>query len=77
MFCAYIEFDQSDFDEASFLSEIVARTRCGLILDINNVMVNARNGQVADPESFVDRYVASLDHSAITEIHLGGLDARG
>ena len=70
--CAYIEFDQSDFDEASFLSEIVARTRCGLILDINNVMVNARNGQVADPESFVDRYVASLDHSAITEIHLAG-----
>ena len=70
--CAYIEFDQSDFDEASFLSEIVARTQCGLILDINNVMVNARNGQVADTAGFVDRYVDSLEHSAITEIHLAG-----
>ncbi|MGQ7269297.1 MNIO family bufferin maturase [Marinobacter nauticus] len=70
--CAYIEFDQSDFDEASFLSEIVARTQCGLILDINNVMVNARNGQIADTAGFVDRYVDSLEHSAITEIHLAG-----
>ena len=70
--CAYIEFDQSDFDEASFLGEIVARTQCGLILDINNVMVNARNGQVVDTAGFVDRYVDSLDHSAITEIHLAG-----
>ncbi|KAA1173998.1 DUF692 domain-containing protein [Marinobacter salinexigens] len=70
--CAYIEFDQSEFDEASFLREIVARTRCGLILDINNLMVNARNGQVADPDNYVDRYVGSLDPFAITEIHLAG-----
>jgi len=70
--CAYIEFDQGDFDEASFLSEIVDRTKCGLIFDINNVMVNARNGQVADPQNYVNRYVESLDHSAITEIHLAG-----
>ncbi len=70
--CAYIEFDQSDFDEASFLSEIVARTQCDLILDINNLMVNARNGHVSNLENFVDRYVGSLDHSAITEIHLAG-----
>lgn len=70
--CAYIEFDQSDFDEASFLGEIVARTQCGLILDINNLMVNARNGHVSNLENFVDRYVESLDHSAITEIHLAG-----
>lgn len=35
-------------------------------------MVNARNGQVSNLESFVDRYVGSLDHSAITEIHLAG-----
>jgi len=70
--CAYIEYDQSDFDEASFLGEIVARTQCGLILDINNLMVNARNGQVSNLENFVDRYVESLDYSAITEIHLAG-----
>lgn len=70
--CAYIEFEQSDFDEASFLGEIVARTQCGLILDINNLMVNARNGHVSNLENFVDRYVESLDHSAITEIHLAG-----
>ena len=70
--CAYIEFDHNDFDEAAFLNEIVARTGCGLILDINNVMVNARNARVGDPADFVDDYVASLDHSAIAEIHLAG-----
>ncbi len=70
--CAYIEFDQSDFGEASFLGEIVARTQCGLILDINNLMVSARNGQASNLENFVDRYVESLDHSAISEIHLAG-----
>ena len=66
--CAYIEFDHNDFDEAAFLNEIVARTGCGLILDINNVMVNARNARVGDPADFV----ASLDHAAIAEIHLAG-----
>lgn len=70
--CAYIDFDQGDFDEAEFLSEIVVRTGCGLILDINNLMVNARNARVGEPESYFDHYVRSVDSSAILEIHLAG-----
>lgn len=70
--CAYIDFEHSDFDEAEFLNEIVARTGCGLILDINNLMVNARNASVAEPVDYVSRYLSSLDSAAILEIHLAG-----
>ncbi|MCA9538879.1 MAG: DUF692 family protein [Myxococcales bacterium] len=35
--------------EAEFLAEIVRRADCGLLLDVNNVYVNARNHDLAEP----------------------------
>ncbi|MBW4933138.1 MbnB/TglH/ChrH family RiPP precursor modification enzyme [Marinobacter sp. F4206] len=70
--CAYIDFEHSEFDEADFLNEIVVRTGCGLILDINNLMVNARNARVPTPEDYVDRYIEAVASDAIMEIHLAG-----
>lgn len=70
--CAYLELNESEFRETEFLNEIAARTGCGLIVDINNVMVNARNARVADLPEHIDRYVSSLDADAILEIHLAG-----
>jgi uncharacterized protein (UPF0276 family) len=39
----YVQFAQSIIGEIEFLSEIVARTGCGLLLDVNNVFVQATN----------------------------------
>jgi uncharacterized protein len=64
---AYVAFTQSTMSEPEFLNEIVKRTGCGLLLDINNVYVSAHNIGI-DPYA----YVAALPSDAIGEIHLAG-----
>jgi uncharacterized protein (UPF0276 family) len=39
----YVTFDSSTWAETDFLAEIVRRTGCGLLLDVNNVFVSATN----------------------------------
>jgi uncharacterized protein (UPF0276 family) len=64
---AYVGFTRSTMSEPEFLNEIVKRTGCGLLLDINNVYVSAHNIGL-DPHA----YVAALPEEAIGEIHLAG-----
>ena len=64
---SYVTFEESSLAETEFLTELVGRTDCGLLLDLNNLVVNAANHGI-DPE----RYVASLPVDAIGEIHLAG-----
>lgn len=65
----YVLFEASDIDEIDFLTEIAARSGCGLLLDVNNVMVCAINHHT-DPDSYIDRFPLDL----VGEIHLGGYD---
>ena len=37
----YLRFSEADWDEADFLAELVRRTGCGLLLDVNNLYVSA------------------------------------
>lgn len=64
---SYLAFDDSDIDEAVFLDRVVARTHCGLLLDINNVFVSCHN-LGADPAQYID----ALPLRAVGEIHLAG-----
>ena len=66
---SYLAFAQSDMDETAFLAEIVTRTGCGLLLDVNNVFVSATNLQTS-PYAYIDAF--PLD--AVGEMHLGGHD---
>ena len=66
---SYLAFAESHMSETDFLTEIVARTGCGLLLDVNNVFVSATNLGYS-PQSYIDAY--PLD--AVGEIHLGGHD---
>jgi uncharacterized protein len=66
---SYLTFEESDFSEADFIAEIVRRTGCGLLLDINNVYVSARNLKT-EPKS----YIASYPLRHVQEIHLAGHD---
>jgi len=63
----YLSFEASEMTEIDFLRELVTRTGCGLLLDVNNVFVSATNQQT-DPTSYIDAF--PLD--AVGEIHLGG-----
>jgi uncharacterized protein len=63
----YVSFDSSTWAEADFLTELVRRTGCGLLLDVNNVFVSASNHRY-DPLA----YLADLPLSAVGEVHLAG-----
>jgi uncharacterized protein (UPF0276 family) len=57
--------------EADFLAEIVRRTGCGVLLDINNIYVSARNGG-RDPNSELLEYLEKIPPESIGELHLAG-----
>jgi len=63
----YVVFDESDWAETAFIGEIVRRTGCGLLLDVNNVWVSCVN-HGWDP----DAYIARIPADAVGEIHLAG-----
>ncbi|CAN7450681.1 MNIO family bufferin maturase [Aminobacter sp. LjRoot7] len=65
----YILFEDSTIDEIDFLDAIAERTGCGLLLDVNNVMVSAVNHQL-DAFAYVDRFPVER----VGEIHLAGYD---
>lgn len=65
----YVDIAESTISEVDFLAEISKRTGCGLLLDVNNVFVSARN-QATKPLSYLDSF--PLDR--VREIHLGGHD---
>jgi uncharacterized protein len=78
---AYVSYAQADFSEAQFLSELVRRSGCGLLLDVNNVFVNALNA--LDTTAGVPRdhalalregmaFLDALPKDAVGEMHLAG-----
>ena len=63
----YLAFEESTMGEIEFLAEIVGRTGCGLLLDVNNVHVSAANNRF-DAFAYIDQF--PMD--SVGEIHLGG-----
>ncbi len=63
----YLAFTQATMDEPQFLARLVARTGCGVLLDINNVHVSAVNLGF-DAAAYLARIPAQM----IEEIHLAG-----
>lgn len=63
----YLEFATSDRSEPEFIRDILQRTGCGLLLDVNNVYVSSIN-HGRDPYA----YIRALAGLWIGEIHLAG-----
>ncbi|WP_373502328.1 DUF692 domain-containing protein [Aestuariivirga sp.] len=64
---SYLSFEESTWSEAAFIAEIAKRTGCGLLLDVNNVFVSARNLKTI-PLDYIEAY--PLAH--VQQIHLAG-----
>ncbi len=63
----YLALDGHGWSETDFLRELVYRTGCGLLLDVNNVAVSAHNlGYEAEA------YLRDFPLDAVGEIHLAG-----
>lgn len=68
----YLQFQHSTIPEPEFLTALAVRTGCGLICDVNNIVVSATNhGWDAE------RYLRALPADAIGEFHLGGHSEAG
>jgi uncharacterized protein (UPF0276 family) len=63
----YVRFADHDWSEPDFLREVVRRTGCGLLLDVNNVFVSSVNQQ---QDGRV--YIEDFPLEAVGEIHLAG-----
>ncbi|MCD6075797.1 MAG: hypothetical protein K0Q70_2680, partial [Rhodospirillales bacterium] len=63
----YLSFVDSTIPEAEFLRELVTRTGCAILCDVNNIFVNAHN---VGEEALV--YLEKLPREAVHEIHLAG-----
>ncbi|MGY2492859.1 MNIO family bufferin maturase [Cupriavidus sp. CP313] len=67
----YLRFSHSTIPEWEFLAEVSRRTECGILCDVNNIYVSARNhGWNALT------YLDALPPSAVAEVHLAGHSVR-
>jgi uncharacterized protein (UPF0276 family) len=68
---AYLTWADNAIAEPEFFNELTRRTGCGLLLDINNLAVNALNaGQ--EPVTAIEQWLQALRPGIVGEIHLAG-----
>lgn len=76
---AYLQWHTSagqSLDEPTFLNELAGRTGCKLLVDVNNIYVNALNAQAAglcaDPLAACRDWLYKITPDAVAELHLAG-----
>jgi uncharacterized protein (UPF0276 family) len=76
---AYLHWADDDIGEPEFFNQLTRRTGCGLLLDVNNLVVNALNQGLPDEQAAAAacRWVDAIDAASVGEIHLAGYDASG
>jgi uncharacterized protein (UPF0276 family) len=69
---AYLAWADQDMSEPEFFNALVRRSGCGLLLDVNNLVVNALNERAGDAVASACAWVDAIDAGAVGEIHLAG-----
>jgi uncharacterized protein (UPF0276 family) len=69
---SYLEHAGAELSEADFLRAVVEDADCGVLLDVNNLYVNARNHGL-DPL----RYLDALPAARVGQVHLAGHEDHG
>lgn len=69
---SYLQYRDSVIPEWEFIAAVASSTGCGILLDVNNIYVNAVNHQF-DPL----QYLQAIPREAVKEIHLAGFDSNG
>lgn len=66
---SYLQFEHADVPEWEFVAEVARRSGCRVLLDVNNVWVNACNHGFD-----ARRYLEAIDPACVAEIHLAGFE---
>lgn len=69
---SYLQFVESTIPEWEFVREVARRAGCGILLDVNNIHVNAVNHGF-DAYTFID----AIEPGSVGEIHLAGFQDTG
>jgi uncharacterized protein (UPF0276 family) len=69
---SYVTFHASAMPEWEFLAEVARRSGCGILLDVNNIYVSARNHGF-DPRA----YLAGIPVEKVWQFHLAGHSDKG
>lgn len=64
---SYAEYHASEMTEWEFLSEVVERADCGILLDVNNIYVSSQNHDF-DPYEYLD----NIPHNRVGQMHIAG-----
>lgn len=67
---SYLEFGESTMPEWEFVAAVARRSGCAILLDVNNVYVNAVNHDFD-----AHAYLAAMDPEAVAQYHLAGHEA--
>lgn len=76
----YLHWADDQIAEPEFFNLLAQRSGCGLLLDVNNLVVNALNLGAGDEAAAVAaacRWVDDIDPAIVGEIHLAGYDDSG
>ncbi len=77
---AYLHWADGALAEPDFFNELARRSGCGVLLDVNNLVVNALNEHDGDEAAAVAtacRWVDRVQPGAVGEIHLAGYHDTG
>ena len=69
---AYLSFTDDAITEPEFFARLCRRTGCGLLLDVNNLMVNALNADPVDASARCRAFIDALPHGIVGEMHVAG-----
>lgn len=73
---AYLGFASSDRAEPEFLATLARRTGCQLLVDVNNIYVNALNARIAgdpaDPVQACREWLDAIAPGIVGELHVAG-----
>ncbi len=71
---AYVRWDEADYSEPEFLNALTQRTGCGVLMDLNNIYVNALNDAALKPSALTScmAWIDTVRADSVMEIHLAG-----
>ncbi len=69
---AYVHWQGAEMDEPQFLNALTRRTGCQLLVDVNNVYVNALNAALPDPLASCMQWLDRIASHVVAELHLAG-----
>jgi uncharacterized protein (UPF0276 family) len=69
---AYLRWADDALAEPAFFDALCRRAGCALLLDVNNLVVNALNDGAADPVRAACDWIDAIEPRHVGEIHLAG-----